>query len=76
MMTLDQKKAVVARFLRRCNEYAEREIARYRLALDDADAARALELQDKICHWSAYRAFNAYALTELEGTELDAWFDE
>lgn len=73
-MTLAEKKALVARFLGRCNEYAERQLARYRAELEGADEWRALELQDKIGHWTAYRAFNAYTLEELEGAELDDWF--
>lgn len=73
-MTLTEKKALIADFLGKCNEYAEQQLARYRDELDGADEWRALELQDKIGHWTAYRAFNAYALKELEGDELDSWF--
>jgi hypothetical protein len=74
-MTLQEKKALVARFIGKCNQYAERQLARYRAELKGADERRALELQDKIGHWTAYRAFNAHTLAELEGPDLDDWFD-
>ena len=73
-MTLQEKKALIAEFLGKCNDYAERELERYRSELQGADEWRALELQDKIGHWTAYRAFNVHTLKELEGTTLDAWF--
>lgn len=73
-MTLQEKKALIAEFLGKCNVYAERQLERYRGELQGADEWRALELQDKIGHWTAYRAFNVYTLNELEGTTLDAWF--
>ena len=72
-MTLQEKKALIAQFLGKCNEYAERQLERYRGELKGADEWRALELQDKIGHWTAYRAFNSYTLQELTGTELDDW---
>ena len=31
-------------------------------------------MQDKIGHWTAYRAFNEHALDELARGELDDWF--
>ncbi len=75
-MTLNEKKAVVARFLRQCNEYARHELARYRTELDQAEGRQALALQDRIGHWTAYMAFNEYTLEELDGDMLDSWFDE
>ena len=68
------KKAVVADFLHRCNRYADGQLAKYRAALSDASAAEALAIQDKIGHWTAYRAFNEHALGEIERGELDDWF--
>ncbi|HVY63499.1 MAG TPA: hypothetical protein VHH11_01610 [Gammaproteobacteria bacterium] len=68
------KKAVVSDFLRRCNRYAEDRLAKYRRELATADAAAALAIQDKIGHWTAYRAFNEHALTEIDRGELDDWF--
>jgi hypothetical protein len=68
------KKAVVADFLARCNRYADGQLDKYRAQLAAASAAEALAVQDKIGHWTAYRAFNAHALTELTHGELDDWF--
>jgi hypothetical protein len=73
-MNVAAKKAVVTDFLTRCNSYAEGQLARYRAELDGATAAEALALQDKIGHWTAYRAFNEHALRELVAGELDDWF--
>jgi hypothetical protein len=68
------KKAVVADFLARCNRYAEGQLDKYRAALAGASASEALAVQDKIGHWTAYRAFNEHALAELTRGELDDWF--
>jgi hypothetical protein len=68
------KKAVVADFLARCNRYADGQLDKYRAQLTTASEAEALAVQDKIGHWTAYRAFNAHALTELARGELDDWF--
>lgn len=73
-MTLQEKKALIAEFLGKCNDYAERELERYRGELQGADEWRALELQDKIGHWTAYRAFNEHTLQELATARLDDWF--
>ena len=73
-MNSADKKAVVADFLKRCNRYAEGQLAKYRQELGVADAAAALTIQDKIGHWTAYRAFNEHALGEIGRGELDDWF--
>jgi hypothetical protein len=73
-MDVAEKKAVVADFLGRCNEYADRMLARYRSELTDARGRAALELQDKIVHWTAYRTFNEHTLGELRTPQLDDWF--
>lgn len=73
-MNSADKKAVVADYLTRCNRYAEGQLAKYRQALTGADAATALAIQDKIGHWTAYRAFNEHALAEIGRGELDDWF--
>lgn len=75
-MTRDQQKALVSRFLSKCNEYALAKLADYQAELTGATAERALELQDKIGHWTAYRAFNEHAIDELKSDALDAWFDD
>ena len=68
------KKAVVADFLARCNRYADGQLDKYRRQLATAPSSDALALQDKIGHWTAYRAFNEHALAELTRGELDDWF--
>lgn len=68
------KKAVVADFLAHCNRYAEAELDKYRKQLVAASGREALAVQDKIGHWTAYRAFNEHALAELARGELDDWF--
>lgn len=73
-MKADAKKAVVADFLARCNRYAEGQLDKYRVELANAEAGDALAVQDKIGHWTAYRAFNEHALQELARGELDDWF--
>ena len=73
-MNSADKKAVVADFLKRCNRYAEGQLAKYGQELAVADAATALTIQDKIGHWTAYRAFNEHALGEISRGELDDWF--
>ena len=73
-MSSADKKAVVADYLRKCNGYAEAQLTKYRQALAAASAAEALAIQDKIGHWTAYRAFNEIALGELDRGELDDWF--
>jgi hypothetical protein len=75
-MTLEEKKRLVAAFLQHCNRYADGKLAEYRTALDGASGWRALELQDKVGHWSAYRAFNEHTIEELETARLDEWFAE
>ncbi len=75
-MTLSEQKRLVGRFLRRCNRYADDKLAGYREQLAGAAGFEALELQDKISHWTAYKTFNEYTIDELEGTDrLDAWLD-
>lgn len=69
------KKAVVADFLARCNRYADGQLDKYRAQLAAAPTEQALGVQDKIGHWTAYRAFNEHALAELARGELDDWFE-
>lgn len=76
LMTLSEKKSLVARFIERCNAYADAELARYRAELETQTGWSALATQDKIAHWTAYRAFNEYTLAELQTDELDHWFTD
>jgi hypothetical protein len=73
-METHAKKAVVADFLARCNRYADDQLDKYRSQLVSAAPGEALAVQDKIGHWTAYRAFNEHALQELARGELDDWF--
>lgn len=75
MIPLATKKRIVSEFLRRCLEYADGMLARYRAELDAASGMEALAVQDKISHWTAYRAFTEYTIAELETAELDPWFE-
>ena len=73
-MNVAEKKGVVVEFLTRCNRYADDQLAKYRAQLESAATAESLHIQDKIGHWTAYRAFNRHALEELAAGELDDWF--
>jgi hypothetical protein len=75
-MTLEDKKKLIAWFIRRCNTYADAELERYRALLQTQSGWPALSTQDKIGHWTAYRTFNERTLEELAGDTLDHWFDE
>jgi hypothetical protein len=72
-MTLAEKKAAVAQFITKCNDYADGKLAEYGRQLATASGREALAIQDKIGHWTAYRAFNEHTLDELATTKLDAW---
>lgn len=76
MITLTEKKRIVAAFLERCNSYTDGMLERYVAELAATDGMQQLEIQDKISHWTAYKVFNAYAISELETEELDDWFDD
>ncbi|MDH3645794.1 MAG: hypothetical protein OER80_03385 [Gammaproteobacteria bacterium] len=75
MPSITEKKRIIAAFLARCNVYAADRISHYRKELDTAGQMDAMAIQDKIGHWTAYRAFNEYTIGELDGTELDDWFE-
>ena len=73
-MNIAEKKAVVADFIGKCNEYGARQLARYRAELAGATGAEAFAIEQKIGQWTAYLAFNDYTLEELKTAELDDWF--
>lgn len=75
-MTLSRDRALITQFLERCNRYADDKLADYGRRLAGASGADALELQDRIGHWTAYRAFNEHAIGELAAGRLDDWFAE
>jgi hypothetical protein len=75
-MQVAEKKEIIAAFLNKANDYARRMIDKYTKALEDEnDFSKRLALYDKINHWAAYQAFNAYTIEELQSSELDQWFD-
>lgn len=76
MPSTPEKKRIVSDFLIRCNAYAEQQLERYRNELTGAAGMERLAVQDKIGHWSAYRAFNEHTLEELAADTLDDWFGE
>jgi hypothetical protein len=74
-MQVEEKKAIVTDFLMKANHYALDKIRGYGEALErETDADLRLALCDKIAHWAAYQAFNAYTIEELKTTEIDDWF--
>ena len=75
-MTLQEKKALIADFLEKCNRYADAKLAQYQRDLPAAAENDRLVLQDKIVHWTAYRTFNEYTLRELTADTLDDWFGD
>jgi hypothetical protein len=74
-MDLAEKKSVVVKFIAKCNAYADGKLVEYRRQLDAAESGDALAIQDKIGHWTAYRAFNEHTLGELATRKLDAWLE-
>jgi hypothetical protein len=74
-MSLAEKKAAVVQFIVKCNDYASAKLVEYRRQLDAASGLDALAIQDKIGHWTAYRAFNEHTLAELATPKLDAWLE-
>lgn len=74
-MDVKERKRVVVHFLEHCNEYADRELAKYRERLENASGAQALEIADRIAHWTAYRTFNEHAIMELGTDRLDEWLE-
>lgn len=75
-MTLSEQKSLVADFLAQCNRYADGKLDEYRRRLATASGGQALEIQDKITHWTAYRVFNEHAIAELQSGALDDWFSK
>lgn len=72
-MDLNEQKAVVVRFLRQCNAYADGKLAEYDRRLEAA-GGHDPSTETKIREWESYKAFNEHALGELATDRLDAWF--
>eukprot|EP00808_Paulinella_micropora_P029404 g32.t1 len=76
MPSLGEKKAIVIGFLDKCNMYAAGMIAGYTSKLEGASPAEALDIQNKIANWAAYRAFNQHAMDELGTEVIDHFFKQ
>lgn len=78
-MDINEQKDVVARFLLRCNAYADDMLAGYarKLAAAEHDglADEAGAIRTKRGQWQSYKAFNEHALAELATDRLDDWFE-
>ena len=76
MNSVAEKKKIISDFIRQCNDYADGQVRKYQARLAQAGTMEALEIETKIYNWKVYKAFNAYAIEELETTGLDDWFGE
>ncbi len=76
MSSITEKKKTISDFIVQCNNYADGQIRKYRMRLEQADAMDVLEIESKIYHWKVYKSFNEYTIEELKTDELDHWFDE
>ena len=74
MNTVVEKKKIVSDFIRQCNDYADGQIRKYQARLQQAEDVDALALEAQIYNWKVYKAFNTYAVEELQTGELDSWF--
>ena len=66
-MGLEESRAIVADFLRRCVVYAHESIDRKRERGGDAA---------EIDKWVAYRDFTEHAVMEVLSGDLDSWLEE
>ena len=65
-VTPEESKSAVKDFLRRCVSYADSSIERKVSRGED---------EKEVARWRAYREFTAYSISEIDGGELDSWFD-
>ncbi|HJM29642.1 MAG: flavin reductase [Candidatus Thalassarchaeaceae archaeon] len=66
-MNIEERRAVVALYLRRCVTYSDASIERKVARGDDPN---------EIARWQAYRDFSAYSANEVESGTLDTWLSE
>ena len=66
-MDLEDRRELVANFLRRCVTYANDSI--------DRKEGRG-EGPDEISRWAAYRDFTEHAVMEVVSGDLDSWLEE
>ena len=74
MNSVAEKKKIISDFIRQCNDYADGQVRKYQVRLEQAGAMDALEIETKIYNWKVYKAFNIYTIEELKTDELDSWF--
>ncbi|MEE4290133.1 MAG: hypothetical protein V2J13_00120 [Cycloclasticus sp.] len=72
-LSLADKKSIIIDFLQQCNNYSDGMLKKYEGQL--AEEETKTSAPQKIHDWTVYRDFNNYAINELNGTELDDWFD-
>jgi len=66
-MDIDERRRVVATYLRRCVTYSDASIERKR--------ARGEE-ETELARWQAFREFTAYSASEIESGALDTWLTD
>ena len=66
-MDLEERRSLVASFLRKCVTYADDSITRKR---DRGDS------EEEIEEWENYRDFTEHAVMEVSNGELDDWLEE
>ena len=66
-MDIDERRQVVATYLRRCVIYSDASIERKR--------ARG-EGETELARWQAFREFTAYSAGEIESGVLDSWLTD
>ncbi|MBQ0723781.1 MAG: hypothetical protein KBT50_00265 [Cycloclasticus sp.] len=73
-ISLQDKKQIVIDFLLKCNVYSDQMLDKYTEQSSQSDSKDQAAIQQKIHDWTSYHDFNAYAIEELTGEELDDWF--
>jgi len=66
-MGIEERRKLVASFLRQCVRYANESIDRKRDRGDE---------EGEISRWIAYRDFTEHAVLEVSNGDLDSWLEE
>ncbi len=66
-MDIDERRRVVATYLRRCVTYSDASIERKRARGED---------ETELARWQAFRDFTAYSAAEIESGALDSWLSD
>ncbi len=74
-ISVEDKKMIIVEFLEKCNGYSDQMFDKYERQLLETGVDQQA-INKKIADWRVYKEFNAYAVNELKGTDLDEWFDE